>query len=128
MKLSDYYPVGMTDCEREGIAGNCGKACDGYLNLKCDEWLEVHAEGEPMKQEILCPKCHDELEEMFKKKPVPKNEHIKFLPGRAIRAFICDFCGKPIEPLTECAAFSVWTDTAPFIQGWERNFIIHKEE
>lgn len=117
----------MTDCEREGMAGRCGKECEGYLSLKCEHWFEVHLEGEPMKQDILCPECAERLKKLHAK-GYP-GEHIKFVEGRAKGSFICDFGGEAIEPLSHCTAMSVWGGPfeIPFIP-WEHNYIVVKGE
>ena len=39
--LADYYPAGMSDCDRVGMAGGCGPDCPAYLRGECDEEDEV---------------------------------------------------------------------------------------
>ena len=34
--IGDYYPASMSDCDRIGMAGNCGPDCSVYLASKCN--------------------------------------------------------------------------------------------
>jgi len=85
-----------------------------------------------MKQEILCPKCAEDICRRFglHKANYPnftrcpyQGEHIKLTWGIALNLNKCDHCAKDISVETKCAAFSIWTDKIPFIYGWEERYI-----
>lgn len=63
-----------------------------------------------MKQQIICPECKDINRKLFKTDTPYPGEHVKFVPGYALRDFVCDDCATPIEKGTECCAFSIWAD------------------
>lgn len=123
--LIDNYPPSMSDCDSEGLAGNCGRNCEGFLNGKCESFVEVYLDGDKMKQEILCIPCAAEMKRIIGK--LPRGEYTDYTPGRARQQYHCDFCGEEIKPLQPCVAFSLWTDTNPRIDGWERKFIVYEE-
>lgn len=39
--IGDYYPASMSDCDRIGMAGNCGPDCPVYLEGRCAEPQEM---------------------------------------------------------------------------------------
>jgi hypothetical protein len=115
------------DCFQAGNAGNCNTfLCVAMREGRCENGCPLNMKGEPMKQEILCEDCSEEMKKIIGKGH--KGEHTDFVPGRALRAFSCDFCGQPITPLHTCVAYSLWTDDRPMIKGWEKDFILTAED
>ena len=40
--IADYYPAGMSECERNGINGNCGIDCSVFQMGGCEsQWEEI---------------------------------------------------------------------------------------
>ena len=85
-----------------------------------------------MIQKILCPGCAESALKMHFTKNYPTGqpqltkyagEYAKLTWGTAQSSFFCDFCGQDINPMTKCAAFSIWTEKNPFISGWEEFYI-----
>ena len=76
-----------------------------------------------MKQEILHVNCAETLKGIVKS---GKGEYVSFVPGRSLNQYHCDYCGNIIEPLVRCFAFSIWTDTIPYITDWESNYILRE--
>jgi len=35
-KMSDHYPAGMSECDRNGMNGNCGAECGQFLRGECE--------------------------------------------------------------------------------------------
>ena len=117
----------MNDCFRAGNAGHCNSSlCKALCRRECSVNGPLNTKGEPMKQEILCTDCSKEMQHIIGKGA--PDEYTRHTPGRALRRFKCDFCGKDIAPLDLCVAFSLWTDTIPLIPGWEKDFILTKGE
>ena len=76
-----------------------------------------------MKQEILCLDCALAAKNQFPKRSPHPGEYVKVLMGIALDSFICDQCSKPIPKEHICGAFSIWSDSIPFIMGWELRYI-----
>lgn len=81
-----------------------------------------------MKQDIMCITCRDESKKRYgdSLEPYP-GEYLKYVNGRAIGQYKCDHCGKKINPLEQCCAYSVSTKNAPYFP-WEHKYIIVKKE
>lgn len=62
MSLMDNYPVGMSVCDHNGIMGNCGRTCPGYLCGDCEYFHEI----EPGQLTLPCVR---ELDEILGKTP-----------------------------------------------------------
>ena len=77
-----------------------------------------------MKQEIVCPSCAAELRCTFPTDTPFPGEGVKFVPGTALRPFICDQCGGLIDQDGKCTAFSVFTDYSPApYYPWEGGYV-----
>lgn len=75
-----------------------------------------------MKCEILCPACAKDARKAFPVESPFPGEHVKFLPGAALKAFRCDHCDAAIEPGDPCSAFTIWTDQQGFA-SWEGEYV-----
>ena len=77
-----------------------------------------------MKREILCPVCTDKVRSWFPSDNPYPGEHVKFYPGKAKKAFICDLCSELITLDEDCTAFTAWAvgQGIPY-HPWESDFI-----
>ena len=57
--IMDHYPVGMSECDHQGIFGDCGEKCPVYQRGECEHDIEE-------KMYKLCSDL-DEVQEKSKK-------------------------------------------------------------
>jgi len=75
-----------------------------------------------VKQEIVCPKCAEDLRAIYPTDTPFPGEGVKFVPGTALGPFMCDQCGGPIDPGDMCTAFSIFADHIPYFE-WESEYV-----
>lgn len=77
-----------------------------------------------MKQEIVCPGCTAELQNLFPTADPFPGEHVKFVDGEALSPYMCDQCGAQIDQGDKCTAFSIFTDhgAQPYYE-WEHEYL-----
>ena len=44
MSFADNYPAGMSICDSNGIAGNCGHRCPNLASMECEHILDYSPE------------------------------------------------------------------------------------
>lgn len=78
-----------------------------------------------MKREIVCPDCEQELKKQFKSLNPYPGEHLKYVPGTALKDYLCDQCNISIPKGGKAVAFSIWADHGgiPYYK-WEHEFLI----
>lgn len=42
--MMGHYPVGMSECDRNGIFGGCGYECSIFLDGECDEQTSIQSD------------------------------------------------------------------------------------
>ena len=81
-----------------------------------------------MERVIYCTECTEKMKGRYRnpERPYP-GERIKYVLGKAMRAFVCDQCNRHIAGLTDCFAVSIWVEggITPYSQlaGWEHSFV-----
>jgi len=58
--MSDHYPPGMSDCDRNGLNGNCGIDCEVFIRGECDIEDEIKESEEYLNSDLY----QEELEEI----------------------------------------------------------------
>jgi len=48
LTMADYYPTGMSACDRNGLNGDCGPECEVFLDGECSIAEEIRDEVFPM--------------------------------------------------------------------------------
>ena len=81
-----------------------------------------------MKREIFCAGCSLEMRDLFPTNEPYPGEHVKFEVGLAKEEYICDYCGKVIQPGQTCVAYSNWVDHGQLYQPWEHDYIISADD
>jgi hypothetical protein len=56
--LSDNYPVGMSECDQNGIMGNCGSRCRVLERGDCDIEDELLSDHGVEAREVLEPQLY----------------------------------------------------------------------
>ena len=102
-----------------------------YMLIYCDDCID-HVikpvdEDEKMQRDIICPTCAMVSRKRFPNDNPYPGEYLKFIPGTALNDYLCDHCGGAIYVGQKCTAFSIWTNSRPYIV-WESEYIKIKEK
>ncbi len=86
-----------------------------------------------MKQQIICRDCSSGVARQWsidpeggKAHPYP-GETVGLEMGVALQNYRCDLCNESICASDRCAAYGISSDRAPWIEGWENDYIQSKE-
>lgn len=90
-------------------------ACIGHVMIPADK-------DEKMQRNIICPTCATVSRKRFPTNNPYPGEYLKFIGGTALNKYLCDHCGDAINIGDKCTAFSIWTDTRPYLP-WESDYI-----
>lgn len=77
-----------------------------------------------MKRQILCKNCGEKFKKLFPIKSPYPGEYVKFITGKALNDYLCDYCSINIKKSDECIAHSIWADyDEQSYYKWEDKFI-----
>lgn len=98
MSIADNYPVGMSECDRNGINGSCGYECPVFLRGECEYQDEMqlsadcldyfNTELHKLRTELI---TSNGLKRKLQKENEKLTEENKRLKNRFIRFDIMDF-------------------------------------
>ena len=73
--------------------------------------------------QILCNACADAMRRNPGRASARSEEH-EFVRGFARDEYRCDRCFAPIEYGSRCTALCAWSNEAPRLEGYEREYIL----